>query len=124
MSGYSINNMNFERWMELANRDPQKFEQLRHAKIASVINKTSGKCQQRLLGLQWRIDKIREQYKNSDIAACLAISELMWEAFDQLADLLQQQADGCFPSTAPAIPSNIILFPSQKERKIKSSNCD
>lgn len=112
MSGHSINEIDFEYWSELALTDPQKFEQLRLDKISELIEKASSKrMQHRLRGLQWRIDQIREQHKDSAMAACFAISELMWETFEHLAELLQAQVDNNLTSETPISLANIIPFP-------------
>jgi len=114
MSGNSINDIDFEYWSALASTDPQKFEELRQHQISAIIERASSQHQQRRLrGLQWRIDQIREQHKDSAMAACMAISELMWETFEHLAQLLQSTADYDLPAPTPTIPSNIIPFPSK-----------
>lgn len=114
MSGNSIYNIDFEYWSVLASTDPQKFEQLRQNQITAIIERASSQRQRRLRGLQWRIDIIREQHKDSAIAACRAISELMWETFEQLAELLQQSTTECGSSAPiPPMQANIILFPSK-----------
>jgi len=43
---------------------------------------------ERLRGLQWRIDRLREQASNP-LAACVQISNLMWTTFDQLGKAYQ-----------------------------------
>lgn len=108
MSGDSISHINFEYWSTLASTNPQKFEQLRQNKISAVIERATSQRQQRLRGLQWKIDKIREQHK--DFAACLAISELMWETFEHLADLLQDQSETNLTAPTPTFNANIIPF--------------
>jgi len=115
MSGNSVNDIDFEHWANLASTDPQKFEQLRQDKISAAINRTSGKRQQRLRGLQWQIDTIRDQHKDSALAGCLAISELMWETFEHLAELLQSQAENGLSAPAPKMQANIIPFPAISE---------
>ena len=119
MSGHSVNDINFEYWAKLASTDPQKFEQLRQDKISAIIEKASSHRQKRLRGLQWRIDQIREQHKNSPTKACLAISELMWETFEHLAGLLRSQAqDGLSaPTSSPSIQQNVIPFPRKPKTK-------
>ena len=111
MSDHSINNIDFEFWASLASTDPQKFEQLRHNEISAMIDKSSTHRQERLRGLQWKIDRIREQHKGSTAAACFAISDLMWETFEQLADMLQTQAENALSRPSPSVQANIILFP-------------
>ena len=115
MSGDSINNIDFEYWSSLASTDPQKFEQLRHDKISAAIDRANSQRQQRLRGLQWKIDQIRNQHKDSAAAACLAISELMWETFEHLAELLQDKAENGLSAPTPAFQSNIIPFPVKSQ---------
>ena len=115
MSKPSINEIDFEQWVELASSDPEKFEELRQNKISAVINKTSGQRQQRLLGLQWQIDSMRARHKNSSIAACNAISELMWNAFKTLSDVLQAQANNDAPISSSPAQAKIIAFPKMPE---------
>jgi len=113
MSGHSINEIDFEHWVTLASTDPQKFEQLRQDKISAIIERTTGHRKQRLQGLQWRIDTIRKQHQNSAATACVAISELMWETFEQLSGLLQAQVDGHETVQAQQEHVNIIPFPTK-----------
>ncbi len=115
MSGNSVCDIDFEHWATLASTDPQKFEQLRQDKISAVIDRTTGQRQQRLRGLQWQIDVIRDQHKDATMAACLAISELMWETFDHLAELLQAQAVNGLSAPAPLRQASIIPFPTLSE---------
>ncbi len=113
MPRHSINEIDFEHWVTLASTDPQKFEQLRQDKISAIIERTTGHRKQRLQGLQWRIDAIRNQHKSSAAAACIAISELMWETFEQLSGLLQAQADGHLLDQDQPEHVNIIPFPTK-----------
>ena len=112
MSGNSINEIDFELWANLASTDPQKFEELRQDKISNFINQSSRHRQQRLLGLQWQIDTIRNQH--STVAACLAISELMWETFQELSEVLQLQAKSGLTAPIPTLQANIISFPKKE----------
>ena len=115
MSGNSINEIDFELWANLASTDPQKFEELRQDKISNFINQSSHHRQQRLLGLQWQIDTIRNQHPHSAVAACLAISKLMWETFQELSDVLQLQAKSGLTAPMPLLQDNIISFPKKEE---------
>lgn len=112
MSGNSSEDIDFEYWSLLASTDPQKFEQLRQDQIELIIEKASSQRQQRRLrGLQWRIDRIREQHKDSAMAACIAISELMWDTFEHLSDLLQSTQEYGFSAPIPQMKANVIPFP-------------
>lgn len=116
MSGISINGIDFEHWVKLASSDPEGFEQLRRDKISALIARSTCQRQHRLLGMQWRIDQIREKNKGSNMAACLAISELMWETFAHLADVLQSHAEVGLPKSAATKShkmATIIPFPTK-----------
>lgn len=117
MSGHSNCEFDFEKWAQLASSDPQSFEQLRQDKIADVIEKATGNHQQRLRKLQWRIDQVRNKNKTSTMAACLAISDLMWDTFERLNELLQLQAKNSTSnsSTYPVPAAKIIPFPAAKD---------
>jgi hypothetical protein len=114
MTKHSTNSDDFETWVELASSDPEKFEQLRQDKISKIIENAPKQRQQRLRGLQWRIDIIREKHKDSAMEACLAISGLMWDTFEQLTVVLKSQADNGLSAPVPApITDNIITFPAK-----------
>ncbi len=114
MSNTSISEIDFEKWMTLAASEPQDFEQLRLDKITELIKNAPKRQQHRLHCLQWRIDKIREKNK-SPMAACLAISELMWDTFGHLSDLLQEQAENGLSASTPPMQANIIHFPVESK---------
>lgn len=113
MSGVSICEIDFEEWMALASSEPQSFEQLRLDKISALIESAPKSHQHRLRCLQWRIDQIREKNKTSPMAACLAISEIMWDTFGQLSELLQFQAGNGLNQPVPLPIADIIHFPSK-----------
>lgn len=79
----AIQHIDFEQWAQLAKKDPQTFEQLRHRLLEAYIARSSSSHQERLRRLQWRIDRLRDQADNP-MSACVQISNLMWDTFDQL----------------------------------------
>ena len=79
----AIQRIDFEEWAQLAQHDPHTFEQLRHRLLEAYISRSSSSHQDRLRRLQWRIDRLREQASNP-MSACVQISNLMWDTFDQL----------------------------------------
>ena len=115
MSGHLIGEIDFEHWSTLASTDPRKFEELRQNKILALINNSNSQRKQRLLGLQWQIDTIRARHKDSTVAACLAISQLMWETFNQLSDVLQAQTDTTISPGPSDVTENIVIFPEKPE---------
>ena len=80
--------MDFEQWIRLATQDPEGFEAMRLDMIEELIGAASLRCQQRLRGLQWRIDRVRELAPNP-LAACLTLSGMMWETFAGDGGLVQ-----------------------------------
>jgi len=115
MTDISIGEIDFKVWASLASSEPQSFEKLRRDKISALINNSTKSNQHRLRCLQWRIDKIRDKNKDSPMDSCLAISELMWDTFQQLSDLLQDKAENGLPASTSAIQANIIPFPAKPE---------
>lgn len=89
MPDTSANYFDFEKWSALAVSDPEKFEQLRQEKISAFIEDAEQDRQNRLRGLQWSVDRIRDQHSNSSMGACLALTKLMWKTFAQLSQQLE-----------------------------------
>ena len=90
-----LNHIDFDYWLDLAQRDPERFESLRIETLETHINRASNTQQTRLRRLQWRIDQVRQRAKNP-LAACISISDMMWDTFNNLAsgyhhiDMLRQ----------------------------------
>lgn len=70
--------MDFDDWLQLAMNDPDAFETARTAAIQSFLSSKPAHSRQRLTGLQWRIDMIRNRSK-TPMAACQAIYSMMWD---------------------------------------------
>lgn len=88
----STSSFNFDEWMQLAQDNPEAFEEKRLDAIQGAISSTEGHSQKRLEGLQWQIDQMRTSTENP-MAACLNISKMMWENVqgeDGLVDTLNQ----------------------------------
>ncbi|MDH5395327.1 MAG: DUF3135 domain-containing protein [Gammaproteobacteria bacterium] len=118
MTQILLNDFNFEEWVNLATSDPDKFEKLRRDKISALIESVSAHNRQRLHGLQWQLDIIREKNHNSAMAACFAISKLMWETLDELAIALHSRSNinsSTIPDSKTA--AEIIAFPSTSRQK-------
>ncbi|MDH5784160.1 MAG: DUF3135 domain-containing protein [Chromatiales bacterium] len=114
MSDADRQTMDFEHWSTLASRDPVAFEQLRRELIEEVIDAASQRCQQRLRGLQWRIDQVRE-HSPSPMAACISLSNMMWDAFageDGLVETLNRR-DSLYRRIRKE--ATIIPFPSPRQ---------
>ena len=73
----------FKEWAKLAQSDPDRFEAKRNQVLNEAIRRVPADRQRMLRGLQWRVDRIRE-LKRTPLAACIAISDMMWETFGDL----------------------------------------
>lgn len=85
----------FDAWSTLANSDPEAFEKQRLDIVNQAIASAPTGQQQRLRGLQWRIDKVRER-SGTPLAACIRLSGMMWDAVlgnGGLVDSLQTLRD-------------------------------
>ncbi len=71
--------LDFAELSRLAREDPEGFERRRREILEQSIAEAPEALRQRLRGLQWRADRIREQAK-TPMAACLRFSEMMWTA--------------------------------------------
>ena len=80
--------MDFERWVDLARSDPEQFEVMRRAAINEFLESVSVERRLPLQRLQWRVDRVRERC-TTPMAATIAISEMMWDAFYDLHDRCQ-----------------------------------
>lgn len=77
MSKTYSQSFDFEEWMLLAKSDPEEFEKRRKHVIDDFISSAPEDRQQRLRGLQWRIDIERRRCSNP-LAACIRLSDMMW----------------------------------------------
>ena len=68
----------FDYWASLANGDPEAFERARREVLASLIESAPDTSRRRLTGLQWQVDRVREQ-ADTPLGACLRISGMMWD---------------------------------------------
>ena len=82
----------FDEWRQLAETDPEAFELRRQQVIESLIASAPSKRQQRLRGLQWRVDM--ERRKASDpLLSCRKVFGMMWHSVYGDNGLLQALND-------------------------------
>ncbi|MDO9371211.1 MAG: DUF3135 domain-containing protein [Gammaproteobacteria bacterium] len=117
----------FDTWSALASSDPEAFEKQRQDIVNQAIAGAPAGQQQRLRGLQWRIDKVRER-SGTPLAACIRISGMMWDAVlgdGGLVDSLQALRDAN-PLTAtqdtvtapkPRSSASVLPFPGAARDK-------
>jgi len=106
----SLEEFDFDQWATLARTRPDAFEELRRLTVELAILKRSRRNRERLKGLQWRIDRLRET-AGSPLAACMRISQLMWDRFEDLNDCYHHP--GCTLRAQQAhAPAAIPLHPA------------
>jgi len=101
----SASRIDFDHWSQLARTDPESFERQRSALLDACIARAPQSHQERLRRLQWRIDRIRE----TSMAACVRISDLMWRTFNQLGEVYQQLGND--QPAPPRRSARILRFP-------------
>lgn len=107
---------NFKEWAELAQSDPDRFEARRSRVINEAIRRVPADRQRMLRGLQWRVDRVRE-LKRTPLAACMAISDMMWETFSDLHQSYAKLAEikpGRKSGVETLPTASIIRFPERK----------
>ena len=69
----------FDHWAALARDDPDRFEELRRHRVDELIQRSAPQQQQRLRGIQFRIDMERRR-ASTPMGACVRIQSLMWDS--------------------------------------------
>jgi len=85
---------NFDAWAALASSDPEAFEHQRRLVIDHAIRQAPARHQQRLRGVQWRLDQVRATARTPMIA-CLHMHRMLLDAIrgeNGLLDCLQEPA--------------------------------
>ncbi len=103
--------LDFEYWQRLAELSPQAFEQARNEAIEALIEACPPSAQERLRRLQWRIDRTRERADNP-VAACIALSRMMWDNYDRLNQTLQRLTRPEAARPAPASATVLAFRPA------------
>jgi hypothetical protein len=80
----------FNKLCKLALEDPEALEKFRLQQVELIINRAPIKHQPRLRGLQFQIDAQRALHINSPMGACLKISRMMHDSFDELYSWLNK----------------------------------
>lgn len=96
--------------IKLAEQDPQALEDLRQREINALIDSAPADMQRRLRGLQFQIDAKR-QLSKTPMAACIAISQMMFDSVYELNDALNGTKEGTVKSEAGQAPADILSFP-------------
>ena len=103
----------FDRWAALARERPEEFERLRETAITELIDSAPESLRQRLRGAQWQIDVVRQRAR-TPIAACLQLSDMMWDRVigdDGLLVTLDQLARAAEGKPVRHTTATILSFP-------------
>lgn len=96
--------------IKLAKQDPEALEALRLREINALIDSAPAQMQRRLRGLQFQIDAKRKLSK-TPMAACMAISKMMFDSVYELNDALNGSQDSHTQTRDAANPADILSFP-------------
>ena len=115
----------FEEWAKLAEQDPARFEDRRAQTISKAIDEVPQDKQQMLRRLQWKVDRVRE-LKSTPLAACIAITDMMWNTFHDLNRSYQWLGSHSDKSTPlEALPKATVLnfpgWPNKSADSVKNS---
>lgn len=102
---------NFEEWRQLAVADPQAFEKKRRQAVEQMINAVPAKRQQRLRGVQWRVDMVRRKYPDPKLSA-QHVFNMMWDAVyaeNGLLDALRFNPEVSFQPLSSQ-PATVLAF--------------
>ncbi len=96
----------FDEWAELANSDPEAFEERRRKAVEELIASAPPRLRKRLGQLQWRIDAERKRCR-TPMVACMRLYDMMWDfiyadrGFMYALNLLDNVIRGKSPDVAP-----------------------
>ncbi len=108
----------WETWSNLARSDPAAFEQRRKQAIEALIAAAPEHQRQRLNALQCRIDLERRR-SSSPLGACIRMSNLMWERFTEVQQVLnafsmRRPASSISMRMPPVESAQIVPFPVRR----------
>ncbi len=103
----------FDMWSQLAKENPEEFERKRRIAVNAVISNFPASMQNRLRGLQWRIDVEIQRSKNP-LDSCIRINRMMIDKVygpGGLLDSLHDLTDNCSLSTEKTFESGGKIIP-------------
>jgi hypothetical protein len=108
----------WETWSTLARSDPAAFEQRRKQAIEALIAAAPEHRRPRLTALQCRIDLERRR-SSSPLGACIRMSNLMWERFEELRHALNALGERRAPAATPIRvrrigSAQVVAFPARR----------
>lgn len=104
----------FNHWSSLAQKDPVEFENQRQDAIDNMIEQAPAHKRTRLRRLQWKIDQARK-LSGSPMAACIKLSNLMWESVVGRNGLLDALNGHGYQQPRQMESAQILSFPIYPE---------
>lgn len=83
----------FNTLRELAEKNPEALEELRQREVQALIEQAPEQMRRRLEGIQFQIDAKR-QIASNPMDACIAVSSMMHESFNDLRMALNNCMEG------------------------------
>lgn len=105
----------FDQLVEMAQQCPEELEALREALVEEVITSARSDSQRRLRGLQFQIDMARRKAK-TPLAACMRISELMYESLAELRIYLNDPWHTPIPDASRSESAKILRMDAFRAR--------
>ncbi|MBU2705693.1 DUF3135 domain-containing protein [Zooshikella marina] len=109
----------FDHLMNLARNKPEDLEKLRDQLIENTIQSAPKNSQRRLRGIQFQVDmQIRKS--NNPMAACIAVSELMYKSLQELQLSLNDPDsinDRIKTPTPTCTPADVICMSEKRNLK-------
>ena len=103
--------LDFDTWAKLASKDPESFERRRGEILEAFFAQIPQQRQQRLRGLQFRIDMERRKAK-SPMGACIKISAMMWDSVggeNGLVDSIRKLTQGVDSHVSKPVQNAAVL---------------
>lgn len=97
----------FDLWAKLAQDDPEAFEVKRREAIEAAIGQAPDSEQQRLRGLQFRIDMERQRASNP-LSACIRINKMLMDQFTLLRGALNELTNEVQGQHSPSVQTEPV----------------
>ena len=78
MSQSFFSQLSFDQWVELAQKNPEKLDQIKQQMVNEVIDQAAPDRQPRLRAFQWKLEQI-SRIAPSPLSACVTYSRMMWK---------------------------------------------
>ncbi len=110
MNSASRKAFDFDQWSALARSNPDEFERRRRQLIETVLAEAPGHMQNRLRGLQFRIDMERAK-AGTPLGAAIRLNAMMWSSFNEMRSSLSALVDGTAVPAPPLREATLLQFP-------------